>query len=186
MDEIDVCEIPGKDDEYCKANKYCPDSKKKDRIFADVHNILHYVIKDDPQGDDPENPKSDPQYKEWEKSVIKYYEKEDDDIIFDDEPDECDKDDFDSYDAKISLSLPDTVDTNKITIKTSPETVYDIEKIEYYVDGDKIAETKDKNYEYSIPSGKNNKTITIEVRLTDKGGNTASAKEKVDIAFVQD
>jgi 1A family penicillin-binding protein len=183
MDEIKVCEIPGKDDKYCKANKYCPESKEKKRIFADIHNILYYVQKDDPRGDQPEHPKDDPQYKNWEKAVEKYFEDEDKDIIFDEEPDDCEKDDFEKYDAKISLSVPGSVSANKVKIKADPDTEYDIKKIEYYVEGKKVHESTKEEYEYKIPDGQNNSTIEIEVKLEDDAGNTASAKKDVKVEF---
>ena len=183
MDEIEVCEIPGEDGEYCKANKYCPDSKKKDRIFADVHNILYYVQKDDPRGDEPEEPKDDPQYKNWEKGVQKYWEKENDDIIFEEEPDDCDKDDFDKYDAKVSISVPGSVNENKVKIVVNPDTEYDIKKIMYYIEGKKVHESKDKEYEYKIPEDQNNSEIEIEVKIEDDAGNEANAKKTVKISY---
>lgn len=38
-------------------------------IFGSAHDILQYVIKDDPRGPYPNNPASDPQYKYWEYPV---------------------------------------------------------------------------------------------------------------------
>jgi 1A family penicillin-binding protein len=181
--KVEVCEIPGKDNEFCLANKYCPDSKKDKILFANIHNILHYVIKDDPRGDEPKDPKSDPQYKNWEKGVKKYYTEKDKNAVFDDVPEDCKKEDFENLKAEISLSVPNSVNSDKLTIKVSPKTDYDIEKIEYFVEGEKKVETKDKNYTYSIPSDQNNSSITIEVRLTDTAGNTASAKKSVSVAY---
>ncbi|MFA5986712.1 MAG: PBP1A family penicillin-binding protein [Parcubacteria group bacterium] len=181
--KVEVCEIPGKDDAFCLANKYCPNSKKDKILFANIHNILHYVIKDDPRGDEPKDPKSDPQYKNWEKGVKKYYTEKDKNAVFDDVPEDCKKEDFEDLKAEVSLSVPDSVNSDKLTIKVSPKTDYDVEKIEYFVEGEKKVETKDKSYTYSIPSSQNNSSITIEVRLTDTAGNTASAKKSVSVAY---
>ncbi len=169
--------------EHCKANKYCPDSKRKDRVFAELHNILYYVQKDDPRGDKPDKPKDDPQYKNWEKGVRKYWEKEDDDIIFDEEPDECDKDDFKKYNVTVTLSVPSSVNTNSVKITADPKTEYDITKITYTVDGKTVHESRDKKYTYTIPDDKNNTTIKISVTAEDKAGNTATADAKVSVAF---
>ena len=182
--KIKVCEIPGKDNKFCKSNKYCPKSKEKKRSFANVHNILYYVVKDDPQGDKPENPKDDPQYKNWEKGVRKYYEKEEDNkIIFDKEPDDCKKDDFEKYDAKISLSIPSSINSDNLTIKVSVDTEYDIDQIEYLVNEKSVYISKDTSYTYKIPQDQNNSTIKIEVKLTDKAQNTAVAIKNVDVAY---
>lgn len=37
--------------------------------YKEVHNILYYVKKDDPQGDSPENPGDDPMFHNWEYPV---------------------------------------------------------------------------------------------------------------------
>lgn len=181
-DKIEVCEIPGKDDKYCKANKYCPEDKWKKRKFADIHNILYYVKKDDPQGDKPDKPKDDSQYKNWEKGVKKFYEK-DDKMIFEEKPDDCEKDDFKKYKPKIKISAPNKVTVNKITIKVDVDSPYDVKKIEYFAGSDKIKETTDKKFEYTIPTSKNNSQVTFKVKLTDDIGNTVEDSKKVDVAY---
>ncbi len=69
--EIEVCEIDKgkKDGEYCLANDTCPSDAKDKVTFGDVHDILYYVNKEDPRGDQPKDPSDDPQYKNWEKGV---------------------------------------------------------------------------------------------------------------------
>ncbi|MCB9810734.1 MAG: penicillin-binding protein [Candidatus Nomurabacteria bacterium] len=39
------------------------------QIYNDIHNILHYVNKNDPQGPTPSNPRQDDQYDNWEYAV---------------------------------------------------------------------------------------------------------------------
>lgn len=39
------------------------------QTFKEVHNVLYYINKDDPQGDHPQDPSQDPQYKNWEAPV---------------------------------------------------------------------------------------------------------------------
>ncbi len=183
FEKIEVCEIPDKENKYCLANKYCPDSKKKKRAFANIHTILYYVQKNDPQGDKPEDPKKDPQYKNWEKGILKYYAEKEKDVIFDDEPKDCEEKYFNSYTASISLSIPKSTSTDTITIGVDIQTEYDVEKIEYIANGNKIAETKDQKYEYHIPADQNNSTLTIEVKMTDSAGKVASAKDEISVAF---
>ena len=38
-------------------------------IYGNIHNILHYVDRNDPLGPYPSNPANDPQYRNWEYSV---------------------------------------------------------------------------------------------------------------------
>lgn len=40
-----------------------------ERVYLPPHVILHYVRKDDPQGEPPENPADDPQYEHWEQGL---------------------------------------------------------------------------------------------------------------------
>ncbi len=181
-DEVKVCEIPGEDDKYCKANKYCPEDKWKKRKFADIHNILYYVKKDDPQGDKPEKAKDDPQYKNWEKGVLKFYEK-DDKMIFEEKPDDCEKDDFDKYKPEIKISVPDSVSENKITIKVDVNSPYDVDKIEYFAGSDLIKSTKDDSTSYTIPDSEDGSEITFKVKLTDSIGNTSESSKKVKVSF---
>ncbi len=182
--KIKVCEIPGENNKYCKSNKYCPKNKEKKRYFADVHNILYYVIKDDPQGDKPEHPKDDPQYKNWEKGVRKYYEKEyDDKIIFDEKPKDCKKEDFEKYNTKISLSIPNSTNSHALKIKVNIDTEYGINKIEYFVNDKNVNTSKETTFEYTIPENQNNTTLKIKAILTDKADNIASAEKSIDVSF---
>lgn len=95
-EDVKVCKMD--DDEYCLASDECPNDKEKKRTFVNMHSILYYVNKDDPRGDSPEKPQSDPQYRNWEKAVENWFEDEKDDkkFVFGKPPeDECDADDFD-------------------------------------------------------------------------------------------
>lgn len=180
MKKIDVCEISEKKGEYCRENKYCPDESKKERSFANIHNILYYVKKDDPRGDEPKNPESDPQYDNWEEGVEEYYKSEDK-IIFDEEPDECKSDDFDDYKPEIKIEL--STSGNELKIKVDEDSPFDIESIEYIVDGKSVTTTKNDEYTYAVPADKNNSELSVEVILTDALGNKASATQKKSIAF---
>ncbi|MFZ5982004.1 MAG: transglycosylase domain-containing protein, partial [Patescibacteria group bacterium] len=94
-DEIKVCKIPGKDDEYCLASDACPDKYKKKRKFLNAHTILYYVDKDNPRGDYPDNPEKDPQFKKWERALEKWAEKEDYEAS-DPPEDKCEDSDFEN------------------------------------------------------------------------------------------
>lgn len=92
-EKIKVCKTD--DGEYCKASDACPDDREKKRIFASARSILYYVDTKDPLGDEPDEPKNDPQFKAWEDAVEKFYDGLDDKVVFEDPPeDKCDDDDF--------------------------------------------------------------------------------------------
>jgi len=69
--EIKVCKT--KKGKYCLANDNCPGNSTKKKYFVG-HSILYYVQKDNPQGDAPQNPGNDSQYKNWEKAVSDWAE----------------------------------------------------------------------------------------------------------------
>jgi len=181
---VKVCEIPGKDNKWCRANKYCNDTKERD--FIDAHNILWYVDKDNPRGDYPKEPEKDPQFKNWEKAVEKWYDKEEDDYIVGKPPeDECDEDDFEKYKPSISISVPGSVSSNKLTIKASADAPYGVDEVKFYVDGDEISSKSSKPYQttYDIPNSKNGHSIEVKVKVVDDNGNEDSDSDDVSVNF---
>lgn len=181
--DVKVCEIPGKKDTYCRANKYCTgDHKEEKKDFINAHTILYFVDTKDPLGEKPEHPEKDPEYKNWEKGIEKYYD--DKDYVFDEAPeDECKKDDFSRYKPKISLSIPSQVNQNTLTIKVDIDSSYDIDEIEYSINGNTIEKTSSKSVSYTLPDDMNNSSITVKVKLQDEVGNTTEDEKKVDVSF---
>lgn len=179
--DLKVCEIPGTDNKYCLANDFCKDSEKKD--FADVHTILYYVNKNDPRGDCPKRPGDDPQFKSWEKAVRDWYKKQKDYIMEELPKDECKKEDFKKYLPAVSLSVPGSTTDASLSVKADINAPYGINKVEFFVDGDKIYSGKSASTDYSIPAEKNGSSISIKVEITDENGNTASDSKDVSVSF---
>ncbi|GBE16961.1 penicillin-binding protein 2D [bacterium BMS3Abin15] len=184
-EDVKVCKIPGKDDKYCLANKYCLDDDVKKKDFVKAHTILWFVDKNDPRGDYPENPKKDPQFKKWEKGVKKWYKDEDSKFIVGDPPeDKCDEEDFSKYKPSISISAPNNAGA-QFTISASVDAPYGVDKVEISVDGDKIALVSSKPYKkvYSVPVADNNSTLDVKVEVTDDNGNKSSDSKNVNVSF---
>lgn len=184
---LDVCEIPGEDKKYCLANKYCPEDERKERDFIEAHDILHYVDREDPRGPSPEDPKKDPQYKNWEKGVKEWYKKEKQKgVVADEAPeDECKEDDFKKYRPSISLDIPSSTSSTKVTLSANVSAPYGVDSITFKVEGDKVGEVSGKPYQisYEIPGGQNNSSIDIEVILRDKVGNETKANGSISVAY---
>jgi len=66
---LDVDKVTGK-----RASSSTPSEYIEKRIYIQPHSILHYVDKDDPRGNVPENPERDPQYSAWEQAVQRWVE----------------------------------------------------------------------------------------------------------------
>ena len=179
--DVSVCEIPGKDNKYCLSNNYCPDKEVKKKDFADIHSILYYVNKDDPRGDYPKDPGGDPQFKEWEKAVRKWYEKNDKkDYIFGEPPEEeCKESDFSKYKPSVSLSV--SASGNQIYASASADAPYGVDSVKFTADGDEFGSGSSATY--TVPPEKNNSSIEIKVKVTDKNGNEASASQSVSVSF---
>jgi 1A family penicillin-binding protein len=184
--DVEVCELPDDDDDYCLESKYCPKDEVKERDFANVHNILYFVNRSDPRGDVPENPKSDPQFKKWERGVEKWYEKQEDEkkVIFGEKPkEECSANDFKKYLPKISVSASANGSNVKITANVDAD--YGTDKVKFYVDGTEIASKSGSPFEttYAVPADKNNSTLKIKAKVIDDIGNEAEDSKDVSVSF---
>lgn len=185
--DVKVCEIPGKNGKYCLANEYCRDKDIKKRDFISAHEILHYVVRDDPHGAAPDKPDRDPQYKTWEEGVKDWYKKEKKkDVINDDVPEEkCQKDDFSKYLPSISLSAPGNAGSS-FSVEAKADAAYGIDFVKIFADGDEIASgsngTLSKTYD---ASGKNNSSVTVRAKVRDKNGNESETEKTVSISFTE-
>ena len=176
----EVCEIPGKDDEWCLANKYCPEDDRDKKTFVNAHNILWYIDKDNPYGEYPEDPDNDPQFDRWEDALKDWYKKNDKKYIVGEAPkDECDKNDFKKYFPNISVSASKS--GNSIEISASADAEYGVKSLTIYVDNEKIASTSSSSISttYEIPVDKIGLKIKIEAKIEDKNGNNKSDSKEV-------
>ncbi len=186
--DLKVCSIPGKKDTYCLANKYCPDSEADKKTFVSGHDILFYVNPSDPRGAIPDKPSNDSQYKQWEKGVKEWYNDKDNSkhIIVGDVPtNECKESDFSKYLPSISLSVPGDTASNTITLSTSTDAPHGTKSVVFSVDGTDIGSSGSSNpsISYTIPTEKNNSTLSVKATLTDDNGNTVSDSKSVSVHF---
>ncbi len=184
-EDLKVCKIPDKKNEYCLANKYCRDKDTDKKDFVSGHDILYYVNRDDPRGAIPEKPDRDAQYKNWEKGVENWYEKQKGVVVSTPPDDECKEDDFSDYKPKVSLSLPGSTNSSSLTLSVSTDAPYGVDNVSYSVDGSSVGSSGSKPYSvgYTIPDSKNHSTLKVEVELRDKNGNKASDSKSVEVNF---
>lgn len=184
VDDVKVCKLPGEKDKYCLANDFCPSSLVDKKKFGEIHDILYYVKKDDPRGDYPKNPSDDPQYKNWEKGVQEWMKKEGKKKDKDSEgpmpTDQCTAEDF--ADSKPSVSLSASANGNVISMKASVESVFDVDKVTFYVDDKEVSATTSQPYEttYTAPADVTGK-VSVSVKVMDSAGNTANDDDSVTI-----
>lgn len=188
MDEeknLKVCEIPGKKGKYCMANKYCPDDESDKKDFVSAHDILYYVDKSDPRGPIPEKPSKDPQYKEWEKGVENWYEKDGPKHTIAEPPpsDECKESDFSKYKPSVSLSTSGSGQTISISVKA--DAPYGVDKLTISVDGSEITSSSSESVStsYSVPVSKNDSTLSVKATIRDDNGNESSDSKDIHVSF---
>ena len=172
--KIEVCKIDK--NKYCLANDACPDGYSEKKTFFSGHSILWYVNKNDPQGEDPKKPEDDPQFKNWEKAVQKYAEKNKDYSKNPAPTEKCKTGDFSNITPDVNISSPSdgqTITTPSVTIKVSASSIFDIDKITLSIDGSDISSANNSSlsYDYII---KKTADIEIKATATDKNGGSKS------------
>lgn len=179
-ENVKVCKIPDSNDKYCLANEYCGPSDVKKRNFADVHSILWYVKKDNPRGDYVKNPEDDPQFKNWEKAVQKWYEKNKKEYIFEKAPtEECKKEDFEKYLPSVDLQISKDVILMKLNIKAKIHAPYGKGNIDFFIQDKKISSGLNTETSYFFTDTDIGSQVEVKVKLTDKNGNEAIDSENV-------
>ncbi len=177
----EVCQISKKHNKYCYVNKYCPKNRIKKRTVIKAHSMLYYVKKDDPVGDEPENPEEDPAFDAWEKGVIDYY-KGDEKTVFDYDLDECKKDDFSDYTSSIEFK-DISVSNNNLHINVSIDSPFGVKEIIYKINGNVIDSTDSHDTTYALPDNLNNSSITVSATLIDNADNETTTEKTKQISF---
>ncbi|MFZ2299798.1 MAG: transglycosylase domain-containing protein [Candidatus Moraniibacteriota bacterium] len=181
-EDLRVCEIPGEKDKYCLANSYCRDKDADKKDFVSDHDILYYVSRDDPRGPIPDKPDRDPQYKNWEKGVKDWYEKQKGIVVGEPPKDECQADDFKAYLPKISLSVPGSAPiSSSVTFSASVDAPYGVEGVTYSVNGSSIGSSSSSPYSVSYTTPSSPTALTIEAEVKDKNGNKAKDEKSMAV-----
>ena len=179
---LKVCKIPGTKNDYCLANDYCPPADVEKKDFADIHDILYYVNKDDPRGDVPKNPSDDPQFKNWEKGLQDWLKKDGKGGKNGPAPTEdCEKSDFMSANQpSVSVSASGSV-SGGVAVTAEVDAPYEVEKVTFSINGNDAGSVSSAPYQvsYSPPVG----TTSIDIKATvfDKQGNQASDSKTVSL-----
>ncbi len=139
------------------ATDQTPENLKIEVSVPDYHSILHWIDKKDPRGAVPENPDSDPQYKNWEYSIEKWleeqnYNREKDlleniDLNFDDSEE---KNYLPAFTFRIPEEEEEFFSSEKILvrIREDRDNEYNIEKVFYYVNGEFIGSSKENTFSF--------------------------------------
>jgi len=136
------------------ATENTPDSAKEEKTFKEIHSILHYINKEDPQGMRPEDPTVDWQYVNWEAAVSSWVERQksstDPEVVekftFINEapPTEMDDVHLPEYQPTLFLKTPgnnETINSQYISSSVSVSAPRGVSRVEYFID-DKLVRSE--------------------------------------------
>ena len=107
----------------------------EEKTYKQVHSILHYINKDDPQGNSAPD-RSSEQYKRWEEAVARWAEENN--IISEEPPTEIDTFSDNPDRPQITIISPinnSSVANRQLTAAVDITSTRNITKVEYYLDG---------------------------------------------------
>ncbi len=125
-----------------RATALTPDSQKEERLFAEYHEILHYVDPTNPTGPTPENPSKDPQYTAWEAGILKWIAKQEETtgikITQSAPPTEEDNVHTPANTPRVEILSPtegQTLNDRNLFVQVSAEAPRSVSRVELYIDG---------------------------------------------------
>lgn len=157
-----------------------PEKYKKEVDFKETHSILYYVDKNDPEGPNPKNPASDPQFNQWEAPVRAWAErngyvspgKE----VFEDcgfRPTE------EQPTVTITKPIKDSElneETFSVSTKSTASGNHKINKVEYFIDKTLVESVTKKPFQTSYsPFNLTNGSHTLTVIAYDEVSNFSQA-----------
>lgn len=171
------------------ATQYTPQSTIKIVYDGKIHNILHYINKDDPRGPAPTNPESDPQYNNWEIGVKNWAQKnglgssEENQIL----PTEYDDIHLPEDQPKLTIISPtnnQTINDPNLKVTLSGTAKRGITKTEYYIDDVLINSGSGllENFNLDL-SDYENGYHTLTIKIKDDLQNTASKTINLNLLF---
>ncbi len=122
------------------ATNLTPESQVEERTFRQVHNILYYINKDDPQGNTPPD-LNDPQFQRWEDAVQRWAKENN--IVSQDPPTEYDDSHSLADQPNIQITSPrngQTIDSRDFQATVDTSAPRGVKKVEYYLDGKLLKE----------------------------------------------
>ncbi|MBI2483847.1 PBP1A family penicillin-binding protein [Candidatus Uhrbacteria bacterium] len=154
--------------------------------YTDLHSLLAYIDKDNPLGDAPANPASDPQFEAWESGVAKWAKKNG----FTSAMPQAQKLDGQPFAGHtltiISPQENDTITQNNIAVTISTSSDRGIQKVEYYFDTTLVDTVLKEPFLLSSPlSGVENGFHTILIKSYDNGGSVQSASITVNLLLIR-
>ena len=137
------------------ATKYTPKELITENVLTQVHNILYWVDKNNPNGDFPKKPENDPQFELWEKPVRDWVKKQNikEETILD-IPEKYDDihipENFPSFKIISPKNGQLFKKNEKITIILDSMSVYPITRVDFFINNKFIGSSKTFPFNFSF------------------------------------
>lgn len=165
------------------ATDLTPPDLVEEKTFRVVHNILHFVDKDNPRGPVPSNPKNDEQYNSWEGAVQAWAASKG--YVIEEPPTEFDDSNNSENQPKISITSPSdgtTVKDSAIKVTTSVEAPKGAAKVDFIIDGQVMATDSSAPFEAGVDvTPFSNGFHNLTAKVTDTAGNTSDATISINV-----
>jgi len=168
------------------ATEYTPDETKEEKVLTDIHSILYWVDKKNPNGENPKNPEEDPQFKFWEYPVNKWKEENGFVSVVDSVLNDIDDIHKPEFFPKITILNPkiniDYEENSKITVDIKNLSRFPLIKVDFFVNGVFIGSSKQNPFSFSfIPN--NLDTINKQNILKLIGYDSVFNKGDIEMIF---
>jgi hypothetical protein len=131
------------------ATEFTPESQIEEKIFRTGHNILHYLIPEDPQGPTPSENDRDPFYPKWEQAVQRWMEENEWQADEGEIPTESDNVHRFEDKPSITINSPfegETLSGDIVTFRVEANAPRGISRVEFYVDDVLVAQSRTSPY----------------------------------------
>jgi 1A family penicillin-binding protein len=171
-----------------------PDRYRKEVVCGEYHDILYYVDRTNPLGDQPEHPEKDPQYKAWETSVDNYLTRHNANLpegqkplVRCSAPDSEDDVHTEKNSPVVAIREPDRNENvgRTFEVRLDTELKREFSRVEYLIDGSYVASgSNPEGGTITLPGwvGKGSHTLTATVY--DDVDNSGSDTVKIDVEDV--
>ncbi|MDD3190618.1 MAG: PBP1A family penicillin-binding protein [Candidatus Pacebacteria bacterium] len=169
------------------AGENTPESQKEERTFSEMHNILYYVNKDDPQGDYPKNPGDDEQFANWEAGVVAWATGNATEGVNQEIPTEVCELRSDSNAPTIKVVSPtdnQIIQNGKFDVEVNVYSFFGVKQVEFYFDDELLKIDKDSPYEgsFRISSSAGDGVHKIIIKAYDKIENITQKEISIIVA----
>lgn len=174
----EIAEVKGKWEKETNTlySNECPVAVGKPVTVKELHSILFYVNRDNPQGDAPARAESDPQFNRWETAVASWRDRnneKDTDVRYVDTlpTPTCGVENAEDL-PRVTIVEPNTtiVNSSPVKVKVEVDSPRPIREVRFLIDGEEIAKRAgDESYEasFSFPENFQGRKTLLVLALTD-------------------